>query len=151
MNSPSQTDPTENGEVEARAENHPQKSLGARIAQKVKNGLIFYLSLPIMVFINILPFSWVGALGRAFGLAFFRLVAGERRNTLANLRTAFPQMEEEELFRLARAIWKGLGQNLFEVIHWITFSRKRWSPGSPASKAGITWKRPCRGARGSSW
>lgn len=97
----------------------------ARPLQKLKNHLIYYSARVLMAFLVALPYSWVSGLGRFFGSLVFRLAGGERRKTLASLQTAFPGMGEAERLRLARATWKNIGRNLFEVVGWRGWSREK--------------------------
>jgi KDO2-lipid IV(A) lauroyltransferase len=97
----------------------------ARPLQKLKNHLIYYSARVLMAILVWLPYSWVSPLGRLFGSLVFTLAGGERRKTLESLHTAYPDMGETETAELARAAWKNLGRNLFEVVHWMGWSREK--------------------------
>ncbi len=97
----------------------------ARPLQKLKNHVIYYSARVLMAFLLFLPYSWVSSLGRLFGGLVFNLAGGERRKTLESLRTAFPDLGDADILRLAETAWKNLGRNLFEVVHWRGWSRER--------------------------
>ncbi len=79
-----------------------------------------------MFLLVLLPYGLVSRLGRAFGALVFHLAGGERRKTLESIRTAFPTgFSDEQVRRLALAVWVNLGRNLFEVVHWTRWSRER--------------------------
>ena len=92
---------------------------GGRPLQRIKNDLIYYSARALIFLINCLPFPFVSRLGRGFGSLVYGLAGGERRKTLASIRTAFPKnFSHEQVERLARTVWVRLGQNLFEVVRW---------------------------------
>jgi KDO2-lipid IV(A) lauroyltransferase len=95
----------------------------ARPLQKIKNDLIYHATRALIACLGLLPFSWMSPLGRTFGLMVFTLAGGERRKTLASLRTAFStECSNDRIKRLARLVWMGLGRNLFEVVKWRTLT-----------------------------
>ena len=79
-----------------------------------------------MFFIVHMPNGLVAPAGRLFGGLVYNLARGERRKTLASIRTAFPKgFEEVQVRRLAEKVWSNLGRNLFEVVHWMGWTRER--------------------------
>ena len=97
----------------------------ARPLQKLKNNLIYYSARVLMAILVHLPYSWIAPLGRLFGSLVFRLAGGERRKTLENLHTAYPDLGEAGVLNLARATWKNIGRNLFELVHWMGWNREK--------------------------
>lgn len=97
----------------------------ARPLQKLKNNLIYYSARVLMALIALLPYSWASSLGRFFGGVVFRLAGGERRKTFQGLQTAYPEKAPAELQKLALAVWKNLGRNAFELVHWMGWSREK--------------------------
>ncbi|HET9869091.1 MAG TPA: lipid A biosynthesis acyltransferase, partial [bacterium] len=78
----------------------------ARPLQKIKNDLIYYAVRALLALLRRMPDGVSRRAGRAFGACFFRLAGGERRKTLRNLRTAFPDRDKAALARLAREVWR---------------------------------------------
>lgn len=98
----------------------------ARPLQKLKNHLIYYSARILMFFIVLMPYPLVSRLGRAFGVLIFHLAGGERRKTLESIRTAFPTgFSEQQVHKLALAVWMNLGRNLFEVVHWTRWTHEK--------------------------
>jgi Kdo2-lipid IVA lauroyltransferase/acyltransferase len=90
------------------------------LRQRLKNEAIYASSAGLMVFLGFLPFPWLGSLGRLFGSLVFRWAGGEKKKTMANLRTAYGDAPEPDgTLRTAREVWRGLGRNLFEVVGWL--------------------------------
>lgn len=79
-----------------------------------------------MAVLLLLPFSWVGTLGRIFGRIVFALSKREKLKTLNSLATAYStHLGTAERMKLAKAVWANLGQNLFEIIHWMGWTHER--------------------------
>lgn len=97
----------------------------ARPLQKLKNNLIYYATRVLMVPLRVLPHAWASKLGVLFGGLVFHLAGGERRKTLDGLHTAYPGMNKVETRKLALTVWKNLGRNLFEVVHWSGWTREQ--------------------------
>ncbi|HUO58701.1 MAG TPA: lysophospholipid acyltransferase family protein [bacterium] len=94
--------------------------------QKIKNDLIYYSARCLMFFIIHTPNSLVAPFGRLFGTLVYNLAGGERRKTIESIRTAFPKgFDDAQVGRLAQKVWSNLGRNLFEVVHWMGWSRER--------------------------
>jgi len=63
-------------------------------------------------------FSWKNchSIGELLGRIVFDLLGFRRKVTLINLRLAFPQMGEEELFSLGRRSYQNLGRTFFDLL-----------------------------------
>jgi len=95
----------------------------SRPLQKLKNNLIYYSARLLIAVINRLPMGLVSRLGRGFGSLIYDLAGGERRKTLKSISAAFPgQRDLGQDEALARAVWVGLGQNLFEIVRWLSMT-----------------------------
>ncbi len=93
---------------------------------KFKHHVIYYGARFLMFFLIHLPYSLVSRLGQSFGALVFHVAGGEKRKTLRSIRTAYPTgLSEEEVQRLAIRVWVNLGRTLFEVIHWMGWSREK--------------------------
>lgn len=93
--------------------------------QKLKNHIIYYSARILMMLLVLLPYPWVSCFGSFFGKLIFLLSAGERRKTLESLRTAYPEWNEKDVAKMAEAVWKNLGRNLFEVVHWMRWRSEK--------------------------
>lgn len=92
---------------------------------KLKNHLIYFWAKALIFLILRLSESWARVLGRVFGGFFYICILSEKRKTLESIRTAYPQWGEGEVRKLARAMWKGLGQGLFESVRWIPLTQEQ--------------------------
>jgi KDO2-lipid IV(A) lauroyltransferase len=93
--------------------------------RKFKHHLIYYSANILIGFLTLLPFSWMGPLGRTFGMLVFQLAKKEREKTIRNIWIAFPKMTRVQAETLARSVWIRLGWNLFEVARWIPMTREQ--------------------------
>ena len=91
---------------------------------KFKHHIIYFAANILMGFLGFLPYSWMGPLGRTFGMLIFQLAKKEREKTIRNIWTAFPKMTRVQAETLARSVWIRLGWNLFEVARWISMTRE---------------------------
>ena len=92
---------------------------------KIKHHVIYYSAQIIIGMLLFLPISWVRVLGRTFGGWVFRLSKREKQKTLEGLAQAYPaELTSADRARLARSVWVGLGQNLFETIRWFNWTRE---------------------------
>jgi KDO2-lipid IV(A) lauroyltransferase len=69
----------------------------------------------LMRFLAVLPWTWQTRLARALGRLAWLLARRDRRNTLINLRLAFPGASERERISLGRAHFVSLTYSLFET------------------------------------
>lgn len=97
----------------------------ARPFQKLKNHMIYYSARTLIALIILLPYTWVSSLGRFFGEWVFRLAGRERLKTLQGLQTAYPDISPRKAGKLALAVWKNLGRNVFELAHWMGWDREK--------------------------
>jgi KDO2-lipid IV(A) lauroyltransferase len=94
---------------------------------KFKHHLIYYAASVLIGILSVLPYSWMGPLGRTFGLLVFRLAKKEREKTVRNIRTAFPgKMTWAQAEAFAQNVWIRLGWNLFEVVRWVPMEREEF-------------------------
>jgi len=95
--------------------------------QKLKHHVIYYAANILIGFLGLLPYAWMGVLGRTFGMLVFQLAKKEQEKTIRNIWTAFPKMTRVQAETLARSVWIRLGWNLFEVARWIPMTREEVS------------------------
>src|SRR6185369_9415464 len=80
----------------------------------------------LMAALGCLPYSWMGPLGRGFGVLVYHLAGGERRKTIRNIQTAFPKgFSQADAEKLALSVWARLGWNLFETVRWLNWPRPK--------------------------
>ncbi len=92
--------------------------------KKLKNHLIYYSAQLMIALLLFLPMGFVSVLGRMFGSLVFFFSKDERRKTLDGISTAYPdQLNLVEKKRLAKAVWVRVGQNLFEIIRQLNWTR----------------------------
>jgi len=91
---------------------------------KFKHHVIYYAASALIGFLGFLPFSWMGFLGRVFGLLVFKLAKKEREKTVRNIRMGYPDMTWLQAEKFAQAVWIRLGWNLFEVARWVPMSQE---------------------------
>ncbi len=95
------------------------------VEPKFKHHVIYYTANILIGILGLLPYSWMGPLGRTFGLLVFRLAKKEREKTVRNIRTAFPnQMTWAQAEKFGENVWIRLGWNLFEVARWVPMERE---------------------------
>jgi Kdo2-lipid IVA lauroyltransferase/acyltransferase len=86
--------------------------------------LIYYITLPFIYLLSILPF-WVLYLFADFLYFIFYYVLGYRKDVvLQNLRNSFPEKSEAELKRLRKAFFHHLCDMFLETFKTLTISPK---------------------------
>lgn len=96
----------------------------ARPLQKLKNHLIYYTARGAFHLLGLLPLFLLSPLGAGLGRLAFRLAGGERRKTLANLKTAFPDLTDRARFRLGSDVFAHFGREAFRMVRY-----RNWSYG----------------------
>jgi Kdo2-lipid IVA lauroyltransferase/acyltransferase len=92
---------------------------------KLKHHVIYYAANILIGSLGLLPFAWMGFLGRGFGWLVFKLARKERDKTTGNIRIANSQtMTWNQAERLAQKVWIRLGWNLFEVARWMPMTQE---------------------------
>lgn len=92
---------------------------------KFKHHIIYFAASVLIGILDLLPYRWMGPLGRTFGLLVYRLAKKEREKTARNVRIAFPnQMTWAQAEKFGENVWIRLGWNLFEVARWIPMERE---------------------------
>ncbi len=81
--------------------------------KKMRWALEYTLLCLVFAVANLLPESWLEALGRGLGRFVFRHVGVRRQVVLDNLAHAFPERDVLSLWDLAERIFGNLGMNLF--------------------------------------
>ena len=74
--------------------------------------LAFALILPLIY----LPLRWQFWLGKQLGILIYRIVGSRRRDTLVNLKLAFPDQSNAEREQMARQVFINQGVGVFETL-----------------------------------
>lgn len=77
---------------------------------------LFYL------FINLIPWSVALGLGRFFGMLYYKLDKRHAKNTISNLKTAFPEKNENWIMETATNFYKNLGMVFVEIFRLDKFN-----------------------------
>jgi len=75
-----------------------------------------WLLLALVVPLVYLPLRWQFWLGRKLGILFYKMLASRRRDTLINLRLAFPDKPEAERELMAKQVFVNQGIGIFETL-----------------------------------
>jgi Kdo2-lipid IVA lauroyltransferase/acyltransferase len=86
------------------------------VSQRRKNNLLFAAARASLSVGLALPRAWLRPSGACLGLAAYALLGAARRATLANLALVHPELDPVARRRLARAIFRSLGQNLTDTL-----------------------------------
>jgi KDO2-lipid IV(A) lauroyltransferase len=91
---------------------------------KIVSAVLFYLLLPFIYLISLLPLPVLYLLSDLFYFIIYRL-AGYRKNVvIPNLRNAFPEKTDAEIKAIARQFYHHLCDLFFETLKILTMSRK---------------------------
>jgi KDO2-lipid IV(A) lauroyltransferase len=82
---------------------------------RVRSYVEFAVAWTILTSVGLLPRRWAINVGQAVGAVAHAVLPHLRRHAEANLRLAFPQMEDEERARIKRGTFRNLGRLLGEV------------------------------------
>ncbi len=84
----------------------------------------YYLALPFIYLLSLIPFRLLYALSDAFYFLLFH-VLGYRKNVVyTNLRNSFPNKSEEEIDQIAKDFYKYLCDLFLETFKTLTISKK---------------------------
>ncbi len=86
--------------------------------------LAYYLALPFLYGISLLPFPLFYLLSDLFCFLLYYVVGYRRKVVMENLRNAFPEKSEEERKRIARQYYQNLADIMLETIKMLTISKK---------------------------
>lgn len=84
----------------------------------------YYIALPFIYLLSILPFPVLYALSTCVYVLLFHVVGYRKEVILTNLRNSFPEKSEGELKRIRKAFYKYLCDLFLEVFKTLTITRK---------------------------
>lgn len=85
----------------------------------------YYLLLPFLYFISILPFPVLYALSSGIYVLLFYVFGYRKKVVFTNLRNSFPEKSEKEIIRIQKNYYKFLADLLVEVFKSLTISNKQ--------------------------
>jgi len=85
---------------------------------------IYYLSLPFIYLISILPFKMLYLFSDFLNVVLFRLIGYRKKVVLENLRNSFPGKTEKELYHICKKFYSHLCDFFLETIKVLTVSKK---------------------------
>lgn len=84
--------------------------------------LVYILVYPLLWLISILPFRLLYMLSDGFYIIVYYLIGYRKNVVLDNLKLAFPEKEDKELFKIRKVFYHHLCDMMFEAIKSITIS-----------------------------
>lgn len=87
-------------------------------------GLIYYVSLPFVYFLSILPFPILYRVSDGFYFILYYVFGYRKKVVLQNLRNSFPEKSEKELKRLCKDYYHYLCDLFLESFKTLTIGRK---------------------------
>lgn len=82
----------------------------------------FYIALPFMYLVSLLPFRILYLLSDLFYLVIYKMLGYRKQVVLQNLRNSFPDKTEQELNKLASAYYHHLCDTSLETVKMLTAS-----------------------------
>ncbi|RYE24185.1 MAG: lipid A biosynthesis acyltransferase [Sphingobacteriales bacterium] len=88
------------------------------------SAIIYYLVLPFIYLISILPFRLLYAFSDGLYFLLYRVLGYRKEVVLTNLRNSFPEKSEDEIKKIARAYYKYLCDLFLETFKTLTISKE---------------------------
>lgn len=90
----------------------------------VLQAVIYYLTLPFLYLISLLPFRLLYALSDFIYLVLYRIAGYRKAVVMENLRRSFPEKSEADLQHIARDFYRHLCDLMLETFKTLTISHK---------------------------
>jgi len=103
----------------------PEKRRRRKRFSALRRNLLYYLALPTIAVLSLLPLRLARALGYALGTLGWLIAARERRIAMENLRAAFPEGDTPGLRRICRGVFRNAVTNVLEVLVVQRWSREK--------------------------
>ena len=84
----------------------------------------FYIALPLLYFISILPFSLFYFLSDLLYLLIYKVVGYRRKVVYENLKNSFPEKSQKELKEIEKKFFQYLCDLVLETLKTLTISKK---------------------------
>jgi KDO2-lipid IV(A) lauroyltransferase len=88
------------------------------------DAIIFYLAVPFLYLISLLPLRVLYLLSDVFYPVTYYLIAYRRKVVMENLRNSFPEKEEKEIRELARKFYRNFNDIIVEILKLTTISTR---------------------------
>lgn len=85
--------------------------------------LIYYITLPFIYLLSVLPFPLLYGLSNIFFVILFRIVGYRKELVLQNLRNSFPEKPEAALLLIQKKFYKHLCDLFLETFKTLTISK----------------------------
>lgn len=85
--------------------------------------LVYYISLPFLYLISLLPFWLLYGLSDFFFLILYYVIGYRKKVVMENLRNSFPQKTEKELRQIMRRFYRYLCDLFLETFKTLTISK----------------------------
>lgn len=99
--------------------------------------LVYYLVLPFIYLISILPFRVLYALSDLMYFVLYRILGYRKQVVMANLRKSFPEKSPAEIDKIARDYYKYLCDLFLETFKTLTISKRSMLKRCYFSKQGL--------------
>lgn len=87
--------------------------------------LVYYICLPFLYLVALLPFPLLYLKADAFYVLLYYVIGYRKKVVMENLRNSFPQKSEAELKALSKAFYRYLCSLFLEIFKTLTISKKR--------------------------
>ncbi|RYD57134.1 MAG: lipid A biosynthesis acyltransferase [Sphingobacteriales bacterium] len=88
------------------------------------SALVYYLVLPFIYLISVLPFSLLYAVSNGVYILLYKVLGYRKAIVLANLRNSFPEKTDAEINKIASDYYKYLCDLFLETFKTLTISKK---------------------------
>lgn len=88
------------------------------------SAIIYYISLPFIYFISILPFWVLYRISDGFYFFLFYVFRYRKKVVISNLKNAFPEKSEKEIEQICKRFYSFLCDLIFETIKTLTISKQ---------------------------
>lgn len=85
--------------------------------------VIYYITLPFIYLLSVLPFPLLYGLSNVFYVAMFHIIGYRKELVLQNLRNSFPEKTEDELLLIRKKFYKHLCDLFLETFKTLTISK----------------------------
>lgn len=89
------------------------------------SAIIYYLALPFIYLISILPFSVLYAVSDGLYFLIYRVLGYRKAVVMSNLRNSFPEKTDAEIKAITKAYYKYLCDLFLETFKTLTISKKK--------------------------
>ncbi len=88
------------------------------------SALIYYISLPFIYLVSVLPFRLLYLLSNFLNFLLFRVIGYRKKVVLANLHKSFPEMTDTEIYRICKKFYQHFCDFFLETLKILTIRKK---------------------------